>query len=56
MTPTLHRKWAREFLDRADAAYRPTMKRRYLRLAVNNTVCALRLEATISWPVKEGQS
>jgi hypothetical protein len=46
MTPTLHRKWAREFLDRADNAYQPTLKRRYLRLAVDNTVCALKLEVT----------
>lgn len=46
MTPNLHRKWAREFLDRADSAYQPALKRRYLRLAVDNTVCALKLEAT----------
>lgn len=57
MTPTLHRKWAREFLDRADSAYPPTLKRRYLRLAVDNTVCALKLEATSSRRAKkkEGQ-
>ena len=46
MTPTLHRKWAREFLDRADGADRPTLKLRYLRLAVDNTVCALKLEGS----------
>lgn len=48
MTPTLHRKWAREYLDRADGAHRPALKLRYLRLAVDNTVCAWKLEGTRS--------
>lgn len=43
--PVLHRRWAREYLARADRTQQPNQKRRYLRLAVSNTVCAHRLEA-----------
>jgi hypothetical protein len=45
ITPVLHRRWAREYLARADRTQQPSQKRRYLRLAVSNTVCAHRLEA-----------
>lgn len=45
VTPVLHRMWAREYLARAERTPQPDRKRRYLRLAVSNTVCAHRLEA-----------
>jgi hypothetical protein len=45
VTPVLHRRWAREYLARADRTQQTSRKRRYLRLAVSNTVCAHRLEA-----------
>ena len=45
VTPVLHRRWAREYLARADRTQQPNQKRHYLRLAVSNTVCAHRLEA-----------
>ncbi len=44
ITPMLHRRWAREYLARADRTQQPNQKRRYLRLAVSNTVHAHRLE------------
>jgi hypothetical protein len=47
-TPAPHRKWAREFLVRAERAQSHARKRRYLRLAVRNTVCAWKLEAEMS--------
>ena len=45
VTPVVHRKWAREYLARAERVPQSTLKRRYLELAVSNTVCAHRLEA-----------
>jgi hypothetical protein len=45
VTPMLHRRWAREYLAHAERTPQPDRKRRYLRLAVSNTVCAHRLEA-----------
>jgi len=45
ITPVVHRRWAREFLARAERTPKANLKRRYLRLAVSNTVCAHRLEA-----------
>jgi hypothetical protein len=45
ITPVLHRRWAREYLARAERTQQPSQKRCYLRLAVSNTVCAHRLEA-----------
>jgi hypothetical protein len=48
VTPVIHRKWAREFLARADRASTPRQKLGMLRLAVNNTVRAINLEATDS--------
>jgi hypothetical protein len=44
VTPMLHRKWAREYLAHAERTPQLSRKRRYLRLAVGNTVCAHRLE------------
>jgi hypothetical protein len=44
VTPVVHRRWAREYLARAERTPQATLKRRYLRLAVSNTVCAHRLE------------
>lgn len=41
----IHRKWAREYLDRADRAQLRSRKLTYLRLAVNNCVRAQDLEA-----------
>ena len=41
---TIHRRWAREYLARAQHATSRDRKRRYLRLAVTNTVCARKLE------------
>ena len=45
ITPVLHRRWAREYLARAERTPQRSQKRRFLRLAVSNTVCAHRLEA-----------
>jgi hypothetical protein len=45
VTPVLHRKWAREYLARAEEAQSRTRKCQYLRLAVSNTVCARKLES-----------
>ena len=45
VTPMIHRRWAREYLARAERTQQPCQKRRYLRLAVSNTMCAHRLEA-----------
>ena len=45
ITPALHRRWAREYLARAQKSPQPNRKRHYLRLAVSNTVRAHRLEA-----------
>ena len=45
VTPVLHRKWAREFLIRAEQAPTRVRKQRYLRLAVSNTMRAHKLEA-----------
>jgi hypothetical protein len=45
IAPTVHRKWAREFLARAERADDHSRKCSYLRLAVRNTVCAWKLEA-----------
>lgn len=42
----IHRRWAREYLVRAQHAKNADRKRRYLRLAVTNTVCARQLEST----------
>ena len=44
VTPVLHRRWAREYLARAERTPQHSRKRHYLRLAVSNTVCAHRLE------------
>ena len=44
VTPMIHRRWAREYLARAERTPKATLKRRYLQLAVSNTVCAHRLE------------
>lgn len=55
VTPVLHRKWAREYLARADRTQQPTQKRRYLRLAVSNTVHAHRLEAQAPTRPANGQ-
>jgi hypothetical protein len=41
---TIHRWWAREYLARAQYANNRDRKRRYLQLAVTNTVCARKLE------------
>ena len=40
----VHRKWAREFLDRAQSADSRTGKLKYLRLAVDNTLRAQTVE------------
>jgi hypothetical protein len=46
----IHRKWAREFLARAQQAPSRSRKVKYLRLAVSNSVRAQTLEAdTASW-------
>jgi hypothetical protein len=44
ITPVLHRRWAREYLARAERTPQHNRKRHYLRLAVSNTVRAHRLE------------
>ncbi len=40
----MHRKWAREYLDRAERTQLRSRKLSYLRLAVNNCVQAQKLE------------
>jgi hypothetical protein len=40
----IHRRWAREFLDRAQQAQIRSRKLQYLRLAVNNCACAQAME------------
>jgi hypothetical protein len=45
---TIHRRWAREYLARAQHAKNRDRKRRYLQLAVTNTVCARNLEKRLS--------
>ena len=54
VTPVLHRKWAREFLVRAERAPTRARRYRYLRLAVSNTVCAHKLEARSGNEMKGG--
>jgi hypothetical protein len=55
ITPVVYRKWAREYLTRAERAPRPRQKRHFLRLAVSSTVCAQRLEAWNDAPmIKNG--
>jgi hypothetical protein len=46
VAPVIHRKWAREFLARADRASSRDRKLGLLRLAVDNTVRAINLEAS----------
>jgi hypothetical protein len=53
VSPVVHRKWAREYLARAERAPKRNLKRRYLRLAVSNTVCAHRLEAHVPAAAEE---
>jgi hypothetical protein len=55
ITPVLHRKWAREFLIRAEREPTRARKCRYLRLAVNNTICAHKLEAQPDDEMKDGR-
>jgi hypothetical protein len=45
LSPVIHRKWAREFLARAEAASDRRRKLGYLKLAVSNSVRAQSLEA-----------
>ena len=45
LATVLHRKWAREYLARAEQARDRNRKCRYLQLAVRNTVSAWKLEA-----------
>lgn len=45
IAPHIHRKWAREFLARAQEAPNRDRKLRLLRLAVSNSVRAQALEA-----------
>ena len=45
VSAALHRRWAREFLDRAQEAQNRSRKLHFLRLAVNNAACAQSLEA-----------
>ena len=47
VTPVMHRKWAREYLARAEQAPDRTRKLQFLRLAVSNSVRAQRLEAEV---------
>jgi hypothetical protein len=46
LSSTLHRKWAREYLERAARAQSGSRKLGYLRLAVANGVRAQAIEAT----------
>jgi hypothetical protein len=45
---TVHRKWAREFLCRAQSAPDQPRKLKYLRLAVDNTVRAQAVERDVA--------
>jgi len=45
MSPALHRRWAREFLARAQQATSRRRGRDFLRLAVSNSIRAQELEA-----------
>jgi len=45
VSATIHRRWAREFLVRAVEAQNRSRKLHFLRLAVDNCVCAQNLEA-----------
>jgi len=47
---TIHRRWAREFLARAQEAPNRDRQVKYLRLAVSNSVCAKTLEAEAAAP------
>jgi hypothetical protein len=52
LSPAIHRKWAREFLARAQEAQGRRRKVDLLRLAVSNSVRAQNLEAeSVSEPV-----
>lgn len=54
VTSILYRKWAREFLARAEEAQSRNRKCRYLQLAVSNTVCARKLESETTERPTEG--
>jgi hypothetical protein len=43
-SPAVHRRWAREFLARAETAPSRNRKLKYLRLAVDNTLRARTIE------------
>jgi hypothetical protein len=45
ISPILHRKWAREYLARAQYAHSRRRKLYFLRLAVRNSVCAQNSES-----------
>ena len=45
VSAVIHRRWAREYLCRAERAMSRDKKRRFLRLAVNNCVRAQTLES-----------
>jgi hypothetical protein len=45
VSATIHRRWAREFLVRAVEAQGRSRKLHFLRLAVDNCVCAQNLDA-----------
>lgn len=51
--PVLHRKWAREYLTRAEHARSGARRRRFLQLAINNTVDARKLESQMDGPSSE---
>jgi len=59
VAPVLHRKWAREYLTRAQHAGSHTRKCQYLQLAISNTVYARKLEGQEEDPnneTKEGSA
>jgi hypothetical protein len=45
LSATIHRKWAREFLVRAQEAQSRERAVKYLQFAVDNSVCAQHLES-----------
>jgi hypothetical protein len=45
LSATIHRKWAREYLARAEQVPSRRRKLNYLRLAVTNSVCAQNIES-----------
>ena len=45
LSAAIHRKWAREYLARAERALSGRRKLNYLRLAVTNNVCAQNIES-----------